>query len=716
MLVNADSDESPPARDWVLGVKSQEGARELAVVRVSPLGKRAKSNGWTVKLSIGAAPLSDDLMGLGAAAPKNRIRVYYKDKQSSDYYVDGSTFKAALGRGVKASEFEVPVEEDDNKPDLGGNDPVELFVEGCDFGSDVYLVAKLYDRNNKVISEDKVRIMCAPFIDLPNTRDVERVFVSANAGQLLARLRDLVGSDSVTPTPVPAPAEPDQWVQDQWEFGTTAWPPNNTDIKSFDTEALPNGLNGYPVMPAAVALPRVTNADTLYHFQNANLAGIVPDQDYPATARNMHLSWQIFTTGGGPGDFGGNVEVSPPAAGAPLGRIVVGANAGTMVKNFLKRQRVQAKRNGNTWELIELGTSWLAVGHVDEVISFVPGGGGFAIAVASWDAAKGILGDDPADLGNRLAYSTFFYGNPNDNEVAGVVTASDSTTLTDANANFDGFSQCWVRIYADPDEPVTPTGQPVPRVYAGQVALASATSKTTLKVLQVYRLPTAADVAAAVDGVPAVSTAWTTVPAQGCRYVVVGGSKLWHAVHYPPGTADFPAIVTAHELRHDAELWARNEAAQSAINGIVNQLSSELGASFIDVPAVYFGEAGQGSVAYVPGMVNHVVVNGHLLIPRPFGPRFFVDEDGNSDSFLQAALTNLTGNGRAIDAEDVIDDWDLYHRIDGELHCATGVRRVPSDLEMNWWEYVNDEDYTDDTDQSQSDSDESQSGADQGQS
>ncbi|NXM73860.1 PADI2 deiminase, partial [Serilophus lunatus] len=75
-------------------------------------------------------------------------------------------------------------------------------------------------------------------------------------------------------------------------------------------------------------------------------------------------------------DSFGNLEVSPPVSVAgkeyPLGRILIGSSFPTsagrrmtrVVKDFLHAQRVQAP--------VELYSDWLAVGNVNEFLTFVP--------------------------------------------------------------------------------------------------------------------------------------------------------------------------------------------------------------------------------------------------------------------------------------------------------------------------------------------------------
>ncbi|XP_078580861.1 protein-arginine deiminase type-2-like isoform X2 [Branchiostoma floridae x Branchiostoma japonicum] len=98
-------------------------------------------------------------------------------------------------------------------------------------------------------------------------------------------------------------------------------------------------------------------------------------------------------------DSFGNLEVSPPVTANgkkyPLGRILIGSTSPTnqygrrmmkVVRSFLKAQRVQSP--------VELYSDWLAVGHIDEFMTFIParGGKGFRLLLASPDACYAYLG------------------------------------------------------------------------------------------------------------------------------------------------------------------------------------------------------------------------------------------------------------------------------------------------------------------------------------
>lgn len=70
-------------------------------------------------------------------------------------------------------------------------------------------------------------------------------------------------------------------------------------------------------------------------------------------------------------DWYGNLEVSPPVPGFPQGRILTGRQKELSFHPealaFLAKQKVQ-------WPPVFVDVSWLTIGHVDEVINFVPAG------------------------------------------------------------------------------------------------------------------------------------------------------------------------------------------------------------------------------------------------------------------------------------------------------------------------------------------------------
>jgi protein-arginine deiminase len=164
----------------------------------------------------------------------------------------------------------------------------------------------------------------------------------------------------------------DRWVQDSWEIGTQLVPQ-------------PGGVRE---MITALQLER--------DYGGQGLDAFVPDEwlspgrgyFYPAGEPSSH-------------NYGGNLEVSPPTALHPFGRILYGGgttklsgarNVDTMNEaqvNFLNAQELQGPA-------LELSSEWLAVGHIDEFFQFVPdldGGGAhpFVVVLSSPALARDAL-------------------------------------------------------------------------------------------------------------------------------------------------------------------------------------------------------------------------------------------------------------------------------------------------------------------------------------
>ena len=89
-------------------------------------------------------------------------------------------------------------------------------------------------------------------------------------------------------------------------------------------------------------------------------------------------------------NFGGNLECSPPLPSATMGKIVIGTTGASGGKadpdllNYLTGQGAQP--------LVPVDTSWLKVGHVDEMMGFVPhSSAGFATVRASSALGSALL-------------------------------------------------------------------------------------------------------------------------------------------------------------------------------------------------------------------------------------------------------------------------------------------------------------------------------------
>lgn len=140
--------------------------------------------------------------------------------------------------------------------------------------------------------------------------------------------------------------------------------------------------------------------------------------------------------------------------------------------------------------------------------------------------------------------------------------------------------------------------------------------------------------------------------------------------------------ITVDEILNDEILQSHNNYVQSCIDWNRDVLKRELGLDdddIIDLPILFklVEEMGSDSraVAYYPDMVNMIVLGKNLGIPKPFGPKV------NGRCALEAEMCSLM-EGLGLRCT-FIDDFASYHKLLGEVHCGSNVRRQPFDFK--WW-------------------------------
>ena len=229
------------------------------------------------------------------------------------------------------------------------------------------------DGAERVLAADRVLMRVAPWIMTPNSQPARKIYTCRienggdNNDHFIAGLKAAVEEEGLELEVIDAvDHRGDRWIQDEIEIGYA------------------ESHRGF--LPVVFDSPRDRGLN-----------------DYPE-ARMLGPDFGHFVVGGGvPNslDSFGNLEVSPPVTvrgrNYPLGRILVGGrrdgdlshSARQMmaeVRQFLYAQRVQFP--------FEIFTDWLAVGHVDEIVSFVPDDAapkGFRCLLASPAKVKSIL-------------------------------------------------------------------------------------------------------------------------------------------------------------------------------------------------------------------------------------------------------------------------------------------------------------------------------------
>ncbi|WP_166521579.1 protein-arginine deiminase family protein [Zobellia amurskyensis] len=484
-----------------------------------------------------------------------------------------------------------------------------------------------------VLSSDEIQLKVAPYLMLSHLQGSTAVWVK-DGGALNVEMRETASADpgyfalensGQLQEVTDAVLAGNQWFQDHMEVGyyqRPGGPPNHIMLR------LPYG-----------AQPK---------WPNYSILG-------PGTG-DFQLGDGL--PGGGAGDFGGNLEILPPNAINPNGRVVIGSTRSVELFDFLTSQESQ--------DPFTVNTAWLRVSHVDEIFGFTNNPN--EMIVANPIDSYAILTSIPiADQGKSV-----FFATGSSIPESGVVTSAAIATNR-INTGVDhtvGSAWGFIRIFEDAGSGA-----------AGQVARISILDNGHILVDKVWLV--GSQVLPIADplnyGFWLHSTSeapnqgdWFVPPDTGDKYVLVEGTRVWKN--------NTPAIITVHEILADSELEDLNLLdIEPEIATIRSNIEAANGApmNFIQVPTIYVGDrigfsSNRSCVALTPGLANFQLVNGVPYFPRQFGPK-----DVASNDIFEDAVSAV------VPAALFTDDWNLYHRLDGEVHCGTNVIRLfPV---FNWW-------------------------------
>ena len=141
-------------------------------------------------------------------------------------------------------------------------------------------------------------------------------------------------------------------------------------------------------------------------------------------------------------------------------------------------------------------------------------------------------------------------------------------------------------------------------------------------------------------------------------------------------------LPTVDALRSDPDMLAATAVARDAITRARETLRREIGLDdddTIGLPVLFHTSplCGPGYLtALTPNLVNLASVTledgtTHLFLPDP--------HLGEDDPFVAASLAALPETAEV----HIVDDWEAYHLGEGEVHCATNLRRTPTGAP--WW-------------------------------
>lgn len=282
-------------------------------------------------------------------------------------------------------------------------------------------------------------------------------------------------------------------------------------------------------------------------------------------------------------NYGGNIEISPPSKYYPLGTIFIGNNmidkSGAMDPQLILFLAGQKKQ-----PVFQFHTSWLSVQHIDEIIAFVPSKEhDFAIFRASPGIALKILKNIWLEYMKGIYSSSSTWEQESGIPSATKRPGEEFTRLTKkGNSPVTHLlrGKYWLHSHKEvSDVPLTP-----PRLYSQMV--------------------------------------------EGLYSNSLGRIKL----PYVPGIGKdryYPANIAVNEIIYFGET-ANKEIEKKYIVPIEKIIKKK----FPQIPIlplpvifdIFDKNKPTPTHAFTPNLVNMQVVNKHLLIPRPFGPKMYAKD------------------------------------------------------------------------------------------
>lgn len=317
----------------------------------------------------------------------------------------------------------------------------------------------------------------------------------------------------------------------------------------------------------------------------------------------------------------GNLEVTPPIGAYGLGRIYCSSDIGPVHMAFLNAQRVQRP--------FTLDTSWLRIGHVDEVVCFLPLPGQRAVALV------------PSP---RLAYRLICETALRDLS-AGLL---DKRTVVISGNEKKSAQQSLVNFLRTPG---------IPSV--AEINLGS--DEDEADNFSAERLKEFADA--------------LTGPTAAAQYATVRDALAQRRFDAESVQGRLQATVI--------------DVIASTFPAPANSASPSV--EIVEVPVLFY-QSMMKREALTANLVNSLVLGTRCLFPKPYGPvvnqAIHVTSDlggtiavpREKDVFavyMEAVLTHFGFTGTAVDT------WDQYHLKHGEIHCATNVKRTPG--ATLWW-------------------------------
>lgn len=334
-------------------------------------------------------------------------------------------------------------------------------------------------------------------------------------------------------------------------------------------------------------------------------------------------------------NYGGNIEVTPPVSTAPLGKILIGDAMGENGKGQMDPDLVRFLGEQNEQPVVLIDTTWLDVGHVDEIVNFAPirnSGNAFAVVLASPEKAYQILEE-------------IFILNTQD--------LSDS----------DPAKELYGRPYTIGDSNMVRGPHPVTRLLRGKSWLQSyRVNDRRVMPPKIYT-----DMSRFYRGITSSERRFYPIP--------------WVDDHY------YDAQLSVREILYFSRY--SNNAAIEKMRTVKEVLEDEFPtSSFIELPVIFDNfnaEASEKTIAFIPDLINYQTVNNNVIIPRPYGPRMSI---ADTITVLRAVMGSeyssfLTRQHFQRKNLNVTSHW-AFNTINQLSQVTDGVYNRPVTIDLDW--------------------------------
>lgn len=554
----------------------------------------------------------------------SRARVFLPTNDTGSGNITFKKLDEELLGSAKGAEktFAAPTQnnaaDDERNRFKGTTGQIEFGLAGIELGSLVDIKLTIL-QGNTVVTTDTVRVKVAPFVLNDNTSEISATknavqIVDVQPNGVIDALKNMFPDPQllVLPKPKPGngpiPSGETAFAQDGYEIGYTQSP--------------------YGQMSVVLTLPAI--GTNLYDAVSAKLL-----------SPYVGAYYRLTNTDPGSSPMGGDIEALHRSTGPAYQ--LVGSSVSPTVRSFLVAQGVNPPLN------CYVDTSWLSVGHVDEI--FAPSQDGQHVMVADPELAWALL-----RLAQKNAPNALFSG-----------TLSIDKFFELAGAEYRSFNLTGPNAAMDPHN--LPNDIDTIRSSGNFTDAVSAVTAGPINNGSTVSLSKGGAFVAWIDSAREVQITFTS-PTQ---YQI-----KWRTQGQPNWSQPRNGSRDKDEVFEDGNLFIlSNWWSGTAQTGDTFTYSVNPAATLVGLP-VLFRQKNDGLEAATANYVNSLLDGGGILAPE--GSDVIVPGDGPIlRAYADSAFRNVTGN--LTGAMFVYDA--AYHNLSGDVHCATNVQRVIPD--QKWW-------------------------------